>query len=61
MLIGRVARVGTVQWIPMSLEIKDSKRADVAQGVNVERELSEKVDDFAAAPRKGHTENVRGR
>lgn len=46
--------------IPMSLEVKDSKAADIPQRVHVDGEFSEEIHDCRCAIRKGVPQDERG-
>ena len=46
-------------YIPMPLKVKYRERAYVAQAVNVNGELSEKVDDFGGTIRKSKEKDKR--
>ena len=46
--------------IPMSLEVKDSKAADIPQRVHVDGEFSEEIHDRGRAIREGEPQDEGG-
>lgn len=46
--------------VPVSLEVKDSKTADIPQRVHVDGEFSEEIHDRWCAVRKGEPQDERG-
>jgi len=56
----RQNRIRTDLDIPMSLEVKDGKTADVPQRVHVDGEFSEEIHDRGRAIRKGEPQDEGG-